>query len=63
MKAPTIGLTPERALDETMLAGWKGFKVEWLQNCFVQRMPARPHRSTVESLSDRRWADGLRLEV
>ncbi|MGI0120173.1 replication protein [Zooshikella sp. RANM57] len=39
LKGPEIGITPEQALDETMLAGWKGVKIGWLQRrlCTLQR--------------------------
>jgi len=32
VKAPAIGLTPVDAINETIQAGWKGIKIEWLKN-------------------------------
>ena len=32
LRAIKIGLTPEQAINETISAGWKGIKIEWLKN-------------------------------
>jgi hypothetical protein len=32
LKASSIGITPDQAINETIQAGWKGIKIEWLQN-------------------------------
>lgn len=31
-KASEIGITPDQAINETIQAGWKGIKIEWLKN-------------------------------
>ena len=32
MKAPSIGITPDQALDETISAGWQRVKLDWIVN-------------------------------
>jgi len=32
MQANTINLTPEQAINETILAGWQGVNIQWLSN-------------------------------
>lgn len=32
LKAINIGLTPDQAINETISAGWKAIKIEWLKN-------------------------------
>jgi hypothetical protein len=32
LKASSIGLTPDQAINETILAGWQGIKIDWLKN-------------------------------
>lgn len=31
-RASEIGMTPDEAIDETVAAGWRGIKLEWLEN-------------------------------
>lgn len=32
LKAGCIGITPDEAIHETIMAGWKGIKLDWLKN-------------------------------
>lgn len=58
LKGPEIGITPEQALDETMLAGWKGVKIGWLQRrlCTLQRGGQQPQGVTEEQTD---WVNDL----
>ena len=56
-KAYQIGLTPQQAIDETILAGWKGIKIEWLAN----RMATHKRISSNQPINSdsTQWAENL----
>lgn len=58
-KAPSIGLTPDEAIDQTILAGWKGINITWLQNR-LSRTESYQAANTAFS-ADISWAQDLGL--
>jgi phage replication O-like protein O len=66
-KAPTVGLTSEQAIDETIAAGWKGINIAWLssrlQDNPTQIRTSKKIASTLDyaDIHDTSWADNLGL--
>lgn len=58
-KAPSIGLTPEQAIDETIVAGWKGVKIAWLENRGQSTSVTNRVGFNHLGLDDTSWADNL----
>lgn len=61
--APSIGLTPNQAIDETIAAGWKGIKIAWLENRIQGTSATNKNITALDNLgiNDTSWADNLRL--
>lgn len=61
-KAPSIGLTPEQAIDEIIAAGWKGFKIAWLENRGENTSSKIKAGFNNSGLDDTSWADNFGLK-
>lgn len=65
-QAPSIGLTPEQAIDETIAAGWKGIKIAWLEKRTQDTGTTGKENNYIRKadtlvMDDTSWADNLGL--
>lgn len=59
-KAGSIGITPDQAIDEAILAGWKGIKIEWLANRLSNHQRITNAKQPVSSDPENtHWAENL----
>ncbi|WP_312910977.1 replication protein [Stutzerimonas nitrititolerans] len=60
-KCIEAGITAETAMTEALVAGWQGFKVDWIINRLTTegRMPARQAATPDFYSGDTRWANDL----
>jgi len=60
-KCVSAGISAEQAMTEALVAGWQGFKVDWIVNRLTTegRMPARQTGTPDFHSGDTRWAEDL----